>query len=290
MIMRYSSFILFYFFASTVIVQAQEKALAMVHYKFYHINDTTKRDQPLRDEVVTYLGKNSSFYKTYSDVLIQKDIAAQKALADFTGHMTLTFYTTSINEFYLLKRDTRNMKKIETISSTFDAFTYTIPWEDQNWQIVEVTKEIGGYSCQKAQTQYKGRKYEAWFTTELPFPFGPWKLHGLPGLILEAYDDKGEVKFIYNGFDKIEEDIKIEIPFYVIKSSPSEIEKIRKVFNEDQNSYFLSLQNSGRMNIANEFLGIDYSKHSFDLKNEDDYKPSFKTNNPIELTEVKKLQ
>jgi GLPGLI family protein len=264
--------------------KAQEKALAKVHYKFYHINDANNREQPLRDEVVTYLGKVSSYYTTYSNEIIKADIAAQKALADFNGHMVINFKTTAIKEFYLLNTDIKRISKIEAISDPFDAYTYDVLWEEQDWQVLDETKEIGGYSCQKAITTYKGRRYEAWFTTELPFPFGPWRLHGLPGLILEAEDDKGEVRFEYNGFDKTQDDRKIEIPYYVIKSNPSEIEKVREVFNTDQAKYFQTLQSSGRMKLATDFFDIDYSKHRFDIKTDDDYKPSSNTNNPIELT------
>lgn len=274
---------LFLFIVITFHCLAQERKIAEVHYKFYHINDTTKRDQPQRDDVVTYLGKSSAYYTSYTPDIIKKDIAAQKALADFTGHMTLNFTTTAINEFYLLDAAYKQMQKVETVSATFDAFTYTVPWEDQNWEIVEETKEIGGYFCQKAITNYKGRTYEAWFTSDLPFPFGPWKLHGLPGLILEARDIKGEVIFEYSGFDKIQDDTRVELPFYVIKATPSEIEKLKQAFKEDQGKYFEALHNSARAAISTDFFGIDYSKHSFDLKTDEDYKPSFNTNNPIEL-------
>lgn len=262
---------------------AQEKAIAEVHYKFYHINDTTKRDQPQRDDVVTYLGKTSAYYTSYTPEIMRKDIAAQKAIADFKGHMTLHFNTTAIGEFYLLKSDIKRMEKVEAVSSSFDAFTYSVPWEEQDWEILDDIMEIGGYSCQKAITNFKGRRYEAWFTTELPFAFGPWKLHGLPGLILEARDDKGEVRFEYGGFDKTHGKIKVELPYYVIRSTPFEIEKLMQTFKEDQGKYFQSLQNSGRMALSNDFFGIDYSKHSFDFKTDENYKPSFTTNNPLEL-------
>ncbi len=63
------------------------------------------------------------------------------------------------------------------------------------WQLVDEFKEISGYKCQKATTTFRGRNYEAWFTSEIPLSFGPWKFGSLPGLILEAYDSTGQVYF-----------------------------------------------------------------------------------------------
>nr|WP_317632251.1 GLPGLI family protein [uncultured Flavobacterium sp.] len=57
-----------------------------------------------------------------------------------------------------------------------------------NWQITKETKTIANYKTYKAITKFRGRTWEAWFAPELAYPYGPWKLHGLPGLILEAYD------------------------------------------------------------------------------------------------------
>lgn len=63
------------------------------------------------------------------------------------------------------------------------------------WELAAETKEIGGYNCSLATIEYGGRKWRAWFTEEIPVPFGPWKLAGLPGLILGAEDESGEVVF-----------------------------------------------------------------------------------------------
>lgn len=63
--------------------------------------------------------------------------------------------------------------------------------EDQytwNWKIDKETKKIGQFTAQKATVNFRGRDYIAWFTSEIPVPFGPWKFKGLPGLILEVYD------------------------------------------------------------------------------------------------------
>lgn len=63
------------------------------------------------------------------------------------------------------------------------------------WDIANETKVFDNHHCQKATTTYKGRTYEVWFTNEYATFFGPWKLNGLPGLIVLAYDKHNEVMF-----------------------------------------------------------------------------------------------
>lgn len=62
------------------------------------------------------------------------------------------------------------------------------------WQIVKEYKTIGNYECQKATTNFRGRNYIAWFAEKIPVSFGPWKLNGLPGLILEVQDELNVIK------------------------------------------------------------------------------------------------
>lgn len=65
-------------------------------------------------------------------------------------------------------------------------------WKKIDWIIAEDTMTIGNFKCKKATGKFRGRDYIVWFTEDIPLPYGPWKLYGLPGLIIEAYDDKNE--------------------------------------------------------------------------------------------------
>lgn len=58
--------------------------------------------------------------------------------------------------------------------------------EKFNWELLDKSEIILGYNCQAAITLYKGRQYTAYFTTDLSTNYGPWKFHGLPGMILKV--------------------------------------------------------------------------------------------------------
>lgn len=58
------------------------------------------------------------------------------------------------------------------------------------WTIREEKKQIGELLCQLASCRFRGRNYEAWFAPEIPVSAGPWKMGGLPGLIVEMEDDQ----------------------------------------------------------------------------------------------------
>lgn len=72
-----------------------------------------------------------------------------------------------------------------------DVYRYEDDKPAINWQLTGEKKVFLGYNCQKAIGDFRGRSYEAWFTTELPFRDGPYKFDGLPGLILDIKDTKG---------------------------------------------------------------------------------------------------
>jgi len=71
-----------------------------------------------------------------------------------------------------------------------DSGFYDEPLDEMTWIIVDdSTRTILDYECMLAESDYHGRHWRAWFTIGIPLQDGPWKLHGLPGLILLAESD-----------------------------------------------------------------------------------------------------
>lgn len=73
------------------------------------------------------------------------------------------------------------------------------------WKILPDRQKIGDFNAQKATTEFAGRKWEAWFSSELPFQDGPYKFHGLPGLIIKLQDHTGTHQFELAGISKFTE-------------------------------------------------------------------------------------
>lgn len=116
------------------------------------------------------------------------------------------------NQIY---RDFKNKSLIIRYSTNPDylkPFNIQDVWEDMNWSIGSENKRIKGFECSRATASYRGRIYIAWFTKEIEVPYGPWKLHGLPGLIIEAYDEDKLVHFRFRKFCKDKEEVMIRTP------------------------------------------------------------------------------
>jgi len=75
-----------------------------------------------------------------------------------------------------------------------------------SWELLNETKNINSFKCQKARGNFRGRTYIVWFTNEIPVSLGPWKLNGLPGLILEAKDSLNQFQYFA---EKIELQIEV---------------------------------------------------------------------------------
>lgn len=63
------------------------------------------------------------------------------------------------------------------------------------WKLINETKVINTINCKKAEVSFKGRNWIAWYSPDIPLPYGPYKFSGLPGLIIKITDDKGYFDF-----------------------------------------------------------------------------------------------
>jgi GLPGLI family protein len=208
-------------FVSIAVAQSPENALAAVHYNCTYLVDSTRPESPNKEEGVLYIGKKTSLYTSYSHMLTEqrlKDLLAKNPEMKF-GNLTANFgYPIS---FY---KDVagNSLQSMALFRGNNYLLEEKIPEID--WKISEETKTIGGYDCQKATTTFRGRTYEAWFCNKLPYHIGPWKLGGLPGLILEASDTKKEFVFSFKSFEDAPVTVApIQLPGNTIKTTLKEL-------------------------------------------------------------------
>ena len=64
-----------------------------------------------------------------------------------------------------------------------------------HWSLTDNTVTISGYLCKTATCQLYGRQWTVRYCEDIPTTAGPWKLCGLPGLIVEAVSDDGIHRF-----------------------------------------------------------------------------------------------
>lgn len=64
----------------------------------------------------------------------------------------------------------------------------------QDWELLDGSEIIAGMECRKARANFRGREWIVWYAQDIPYSAGPWKLGGLPGLILKAESADGEYK------------------------------------------------------------------------------------------------
>jgi GLPGLI family protein len=103
------------------------------------------------------------------------------------------------NQFNFVKKDGLDRYiftdyKLDTLvfNENINRKNYTIKEEIPNfdWRLEETfTKKIGDFNCKKATLTFRGRNFIAWYSEEYPIKMGPWKFSGLPGLIMEIYEE-----------------------------------------------------------------------------------------------------
>ncbi len=233
--------------------QKADTAIAVVRYSYSYVMDTTQPDNPYKIDMALLIGKKMSRYTSYSTMLLTKKLmndAAKRASANQvvseggpitggrsdraggseTGVSIMT--KLSASGCYYKDQSTATIAYMAFAGDELFSVEEKIPVID--WKILSETKEIHGLPCQKAIADYKGRKYEAWFCSQLPYNNGPWKLGGLPGLILEAYDTKKEVVFTFESFENSsDKKIEISIPPFALKTTPRKYKQYEQAMQKN---------------------------------------------------------
>lgn len=146
----------------------------------------------------------------------------------------------------------------DLIFSKFGLIEETTP--NLNWKMTEFQKKVGSFDCQEAVCTFRGRTFHAWFTMNIPVATGPWKLSGLPGLILEAYDENKEYQFVFVSINLPSNDVTpIIAPILGKKKMTWEEFNIgrKKKLDELKNSIMAEMNSDGNTTIKFEIHNIE---------------------------------
>lgn len=246
---------------------SKDKAFLLIRYDETSISDTTDLQKKNYDVMGLEIGKSMSRF--YSISLEETKKALEEQLKQ-TNSLDFRSLKTPKNRRGKERIIYKNYAgKQITSMENLGFFDYIVqePIPNIDWQIQNDTMRIIGYPCQKAICKFRGRSYEAWFTSSINVSEGPWKFTGLPGLILKVVDTRGHFVFECKGIEKIDSEI------------PAPVEKGEKV----SKAQFFAL-NKLFMEDPLPFLSNGKSGSSFTLDNPPTSLPK-RPYNPMELTE-----
>jgi len=106
---------------------------------------------------------------------------------------------------------------------------YEEPIAKKDWKLEEGDTTIIGYPCKKASCRFRGRTWHCWYAMDIPFSEGPWKLDGLPGMILKAQDEKNQFIMECIGIKKDVNKPMISKLTKRVKTTPQYVEKLRNL-------------------------------------------------------------
>lgn len=176
-------------------------AILEVRYNRTEVHDPQYPDSLcFKDEMMLRIAGDMSLFcgvkRFYSDSLSTVNSEAYWALmqSEIEKKNPNVFAALGGNKRSYLYKDYSRKKIVEEDYYDMTPWRCTEDMEMPRWEIEDEVKDIMGYECTKATADFRGRRWIAWFAPEIPVQEGPWKLFGLPGLILEAYDaDRGYV-------------------------------------------------------------------------------------------------
>lgn len=206
---------------------------------------TMKPDAENKSDIKTenaYLDISAEKSLFYSENRYKRDSILQKAFQGGGGRGSVSReqmegVRTHIN--YSVEKDKVSQKTYFKDRIGRDVYVYE---EDRplNWKMSSETTKIGEYKVQKATTDFAGRKWTAWFTTDLPYQDGPYKFGGLPGLIVKVEDDNGDYSFDLMKNYKIAEIVTLNQFGNTLKVKRADYVKQQEKYKTDPMSFMQS--------------------------------------------------
>ncbi|MFC3160047.1 GLPGLI family protein [Chryseobacterium arachidis] len=238
--------------------------------------------------------KDRSVYRDFTavgqDSILKVQFEAMQKAGVFKD-LSKSFKMPKFSEKIVKHYPDMKLQYVERIASGFSpmsiAYTDTPKFE---WKISNDKAKIGEYNTQKATTEFGGRKWIAWFTTDLPFQDGPYKFSGLPGLIVKIEDEGKNYSWVLQGNKKVpnwdELTYMEKLSNLSLKVTEMPREKFEKTFNDFKKDPFASARPMMTQAIMSQTIpGMDGTVGDMMKKQEKMYKDFFSANdNPIEIT------
>ena len=190
-----------------------DRAYMKCLYRYVYLNDTltgkTKNDL-LVLQIGTRISKCFSHYSNQVDslsALPNGDMIIGKMINEAmnNGEFMRGNYPHKRLKTYIYKNYPEGRMTV-TDGLILQDYRYVDSLHAQTWTMGDSTREVLGYTCQQATADFRGRHWTAWFATDIPVSDGPWKLGGLPGLILEAYDEGQQHVFTAVGLERVKDE------------------------------------------------------------------------------------
>lgn len=156
-----------------------------------------------------YFNKTQSLFQ-YQETSFIKEITEEEINQKFneSDNVSINIRSKDTTQYYTkYDRDKNTFLELAQGFNKNEFFIIGEPAPEVNWILTEENLRIGNYNCTKANCSFRGRNYYAWFTTEIQTSFGPLKLNGLPGLILELGDETKEVMLFVKSIKKVNNSI-----------------------------------------------------------------------------------
>lgn len=184
-----------------------------VTYKFIYTIDTVNCEKRT-DMQVLKMGKAfSHYYSLFAEKTDSISLEGRYSEENRPqAHHWLKKDEKAVYTDYYQNYPTAGTLTVRSFIIKFD-YEYSEPLVDFDWIMVpDSTLTILGYPCYLATTSFRGRQYKAYFTTEIPTQYGPWKFRNLPGLILRVSDTDNLFEWEAVGFTNEGGDIYINDP------------------------------------------------------------------------------